>query len=128
MTTPWEPAGKYIRATTPAHHIIEGLSYVDALAMSIRYPETFEFDGVQHLIDTLQQGDFVKVCLNDSERIWTQIESVTPEGVIEAALANDPLCFTQLFTDDLLRFHVKNVYEVMGAAQAFDLMGAVPKV
>lgn len=55
------------------------ITFVDAQAMRIEHPETFEAPSKEDL-ENIAAGDLVKVCVND-ERFWTHVTDLKGEMV-----------------------------------------------
>jgi len=85
------------------------ITFIDAQAMAIRHPETFEAPSKEEL-DQIKSGDSVKVCV-DRERFWTQVISVDKE-IIEARIDND-LIMDKLRYNDIIWFPRCCVFSIL---------------
>lgn len=87
------------------------LEFIDAQAMSKKYPATFEAPSKEELY-ALEEGDIVKVCCAD-ERFWTIIEKVDGEKI--HAIVDNELMYTEvhgLRLEDKIEFEKRHIYSV----------------
>lgn len=97
----------------------EDLTFEDAQAMRIKYPDTFEAPTKEDL-DNLKIGDFVKVCIQipnrvgempESERFWIEITKIKGD-VITGKVSND-LIYLQLSYQETISFVKNNIYSTL---------------
>lgn len=65
-------------------------------------------------LDELKEGDFVKICVNNAERLWAKIIKIAGER-ITGRIDNDPV-FTwrhDLRYGSQVIFEKKNVYQIL---------------
>lgn len=88
-----------------------GTKFVDAQAMALAFPETFQRPAPVALA-ALQVGDIVKVGTGD-ERFWTIIQDIHGKW-ISATIDNELQHSEQhgLFCDDMIRFERKHIFDI----------------
>jgi len=93
------------------------LEFVDAQAMAIKHPKTFEAPSPEELA-AVKEGNYVKVCPTvGNERFWVKVTDfiLTPNGTrVEGTVAND-LLFPEehgLNLGSRVEFEFRNIYAV----------------
>jgi len=85
------------------------INFENAQQLRRQYPDTFYAPGEEEL-QKLQQGDMVKICALQ-ERFWAEVISIT-DKIVTARVDND-LLMRQLKYNDIIDFHLDNVYDIM---------------
>ena len=83
--------------------------FVDAQKRAKEYPETFHVPSGKEL-DSITQGDIVKVCWNDKERFWVIVEEVN--GDLVSGVVDNHLIEAPYNAGDEIEFCTKNIYSI----------------
>ena len=86
------------------------ITYVDAQAMAVKHPKTFEVPSTEELA-SIEPGCFVKVCTG-RERFWVLVTKI--RGNIVTGKVDNKLFTVPLRLGQSISFDKKNIYSVMG--------------
>lgn len=89
---------------------------VDAQQMNKKYPKRFWYASPEEL-DTLKIGDYVKVCIDNIERVWLKIVDMDFKKPVmkrnfTGTMGNQGLLVSPDF-NDIIEFQAKHIYNYM---------------
>jgi hypothetical protein len=86
--------------------------FINAQEMSLKHPDTFDAPTAEEIAN-LKVGSTVKVCINNEERLWTEITEIDGDE-ITATLDNVPVV-VDLEYGDTINFKTHHIYAIYEA-------------
>jgi hypothetical protein len=83
--------------------------FTDAQTMAQQNPLIF-FVPEKGELARIKEGDFVKICINNEERIWVQVTGIEGD-TIKGVLAKDPVAINARY-GDTIEFERKHIYQI----------------
>lgn len=87
--------------------------FINGVEMNRLHPDTFEIPSPEEK-SAIRPGDFIKVGFKEggeTERMWLEVKAITPEGLFQGTLDNDPIVVSVNWGDSFT-VHPDNILSI----------------